>query len=160
MVRSFPSLPYPFYFADHAALFEVGFSLLGNLDLDLELDDIAPVSAFQPPSFTDDSGPSSRPAFSSTFHAVSTAAPSSHPVFTLDPTRPLFFSPSLSQPLSSNLFTRPDTLFTGTSDFHRTENAEQIRERWAARKVELTRDWKRRHREAVKSARRKGGIRD
>ena len=41
--------------------------------------------------------------------------------------------------------------------FARTESEEQIRMRWEAARGELTREWKRRHREAVKSRRRRRG---
>jgi len=40
--------------------------------------------------------------------------------------------------------------------FRRTEDEAQIRERWESVRGELTREWKRRHREAVKSRRRRG----
>ena len=43
--------------------------------------------------------------------------------------------------------------------FTRTEDEEEIRARWEAARGELTREWKRRHREAVKSRRRRGGER-
>ena len=41
--------------------------------------------------------------------------------------------------------------------FYRTDTPEAIRERWEQTKGELTAGWKRRHREAVKSRRRRGG---
>lgn len=41
--------------------------------------------------------------------------------------------------------------------FCRTQTSEEIRQRWEAQKGELTRDWKRRHREALKSRGRRGG---
>jgi hypothetical protein len=41
-------------------------------------------------------------------------------------------------------------------EFFRTESEEEIKARWEAQKLDLTRDWKRRHREAVKSQRRRG----
>jgi hypothetical protein len=44
-------------------------------------------------------------------------------------------------------------------NFARTEDEAQIRARWEAARGELTREWKRRHREAVKSRRRRGGER-
>ena len=43
--------------------------------------------------------------------------------------------------------------------FTRTEDEEEIRARWEVARGELTREWKRRHREAVKSRRRRGGER-
>ena len=42
-------------------------------------------------------------------------------------------------------------------NFCRTETPEEIRQRWDEQKGELTQEWKRRHREAVKSRRRRGG---
>ena len=41
-------------------------------------------------------------------------------------------------------------------EFRRTEDEARIRERWESVRGELTREWKRRHREAVKSRRRRG----
>jgi hypothetical protein len=42
-------------------------------------------------------------------------------------------------------------------NFGRADDEAQIRARWEAARGELTREWKRRHREAVKSRRRRGG---
>jgi hypothetical protein len=47
-----------------------------------------------------------------------------------------------------------------STGFYRTESSEEIVSRWEEVKGDLTRDWKRRHREAVKSRRRRGGIDD
>ena len=44
-------------------------------------------------------------------------------------------------------------------EFTRTEDEEEIRARWEVARGELTQEWKRRHREAVKSRRRRGGER-
>ena len=44
-----------------------------------------------------------------------------------------------------------------STGFYRTENGEEIVKRWEEVKGDLTRDWKKRHREAVKSRRRRGG---
>ena len=44
-------------------------------------------------------------------------------------------------------------------EFMRTEDEAQIRARWEAARGGLTQEWKRRHREAVKSRRRQGGER-
>ena len=41
--------------------------------------------------------------------------------------------------------------------FYRQDGEEEIRQRWEKAKVELTKEWKRRHREGVKSVRRRGG---
>ena len=60
----------------------------------------------------------------------------------LDPSLPLFF---------------PQKGHVQMVRFARTEDEEVIRARWEAARGELTREWKRRHREAVKSRRRRGG---
>ena len=44
--------------------------------------------------------------------------------------------------------------------FCRTQTPEEIKQRWEEQKVQLTQDWKRRHREAIKSRRRRGGAGD
>ena len=41
--------------------------------------------------------------------------------------------------------------------FYRTETDEEIKKRWEEAKGDLTKDWKRRHREALKSRKRRGG---
>lgn len=41
--------------------------------------------------------------------------------------------------------------------FCRTQTEEEIKVRWEQNKKELTQEWKRRHREAIKSRRRRGG---
>jgi len=45
-----------------------------------------------------------------------------------------------------------------STGFYRTESSEEAVKRWEEVKGDLTRDWKRRHREAVKSRRRRGGV--
>ncbi|KAI5120190.1 hypothetical protein M0805_002656 [Coniferiporia weirii] len=137
---------------------DVGFSILGNLDLDLELDDVPDISAPPPPQYAPAAPYAGR-------LTTGTGAPSIPPLHipVLDTSRPLFFpSSSSSSPATRAAGRVPppdvlDLLRSRASGFHRTESAEAIRARWVARKVELTRDWKRRHREAVKSARRRGG---
>ena len=144
-----------------------GFSILDNLDLELELDDDAGISAV----------PQIIPAPSFGEHIPSTifeqtASTASRATFTLDASKPLFF------PLDSSFTSAPSAqLYRGgkgpkdiVSIFHergwtrdvfcRTDSAENIRKRWEDSKVELTREWKRRHREAVKAARRRGGAHD
>ena len=148
-----------------------GFSLLGNFDIDLELDDTINIPAMIPSTST-----TSAPQL----QAQSIVAPisSSQPVpyartqFTLDPTAPLFF------PLASNLNTLPDAPSRRLNInnrgrvkdviniarekgwdrvFYRQDDEEEIRQRWEKAKAELTKEWKRRHREGVKSVRRRGG---
>ncbi|KAH8111794.1 hypothetical protein DFH11DRAFT_1690240 [Phellopilus nigrolimitatus] len=163
---------------------DAAFSIFGNLDLDLELDDAfeAPVAPAPTPS-----------AFPSAPHVPSLSAQSSHPMLAsaLDTNAPLFFPRSFSPgPSTRGAPKAPQDVFellrsrlasadfdlrpahssnnqnqnqdgAGGGGFHRTQDAEAVRARWAARKLDLTRDWKRRHREAVKSARRRGsGKRD
>lgn len=94
--------------------------------------------------------------------------------FTYDPTLPLFFPlPStLSRPLSLSLsLSQPQNqnqnhtrlkdnflaLLPEAAAFHRTETEQEIRTRWEETKGELTKEWKRRFREAGKSRRRRGG---
>ena len=144
-----------------------GFSILDNLDLELELDDDAGISAV----------PQIIPALSFAEHVPSqifeqTVSTTSRATFTLDASKPLFF------PLGSSFTSTPSAqLYRGgkgpkdivsifhekgwTRDgFRRTDSPEAIRKRWEDGKVELTREWKRRHREAVKAARRRGGTHD
>ncbi|KAL5492893.1 hypothetical protein ACEPAI_4341 [Sanghuangporus weigelae] len=133
---------------------DAGFSILDNLDLELdeELPTIsAPPLPVQPPSDSDLLQPTM-------------GAPSAlphQPMVEFDPKRPFFFPHSLLPNSSLDLKPGdPRDIFSGKIEFFRTETDEEIQARWESRKVELTRDWKRRHREAVKSARRRGGIQD
>ncbi|OCB90289.1 hypothetical protein A7U60_g2463 [Sanghuangporus baumii] len=133
---------------------DAGFSILDSLDLELEEElpfiSVPPLPV-QPPSDSD----VLRPTMS---------APSSlsrQPTVEFDPKRPFFFPHSLLPNSSLDLKPGdPRDIFSGKIEFFRTETDEEIQARWESRKVELTRDWKRRHREAVKSARRRGGIQD
>ncbi|KAF8888104.1 hypothetical protein BD779DRAFT_1611399 [Infundibulicybe gibba] len=138
---------------------EAGFSLLGHLDLDLdlELDDELPVI---PPtnvrSVPQLSVPTPLPTFPSS--APSTAQ--------IDLKRPLFFP--LPQSATSSNKARPKDLFDIAKDngwhwrdsnlgFYRTGAEEDIKKRWEDNKVELTKEWKRRWREAGKISRRRKG---
>ncbi|TDL26493.1 hypothetical protein BD410DRAFT_825658, partial [Rickenella mellea] len=153
-----------------------GFSLLGNLDVDLELDDVLDFA-------TASSAAPVRPAKplmpASHFPPAPSTAPTTkhHPIH-LDTSLPLFFPlptsfPDPSQPAShptsfhlkgKNAFPKDvvsafeargwDPLVSG---FHRTESSEEIKARWEGVKVELTRGWKKRWREGVKSVKRRGG---
>ena len=117
------------------------FSLLGGLALDLDVDDDvlgqapAPISHPEVPTRSAPTQAIARPA-------------ASHAIPTIDTSLPLFFSPFAAQQGK-----RDQKAF----NFYRTETAEEIRQRWMNRKGELTGEWKRRHREAVKSLRRRGG---
>ncbi|KAI0358142.1 hypothetical protein OH77DRAFT_1587865 [Trametes cingulata] len=122
---------------------EAGFSLLGHLDLDLELEDDVP---FDLPGHAPATAPSEplRPIQPATTQVQRTAA--------LDPSKPLFF-PSDSA-TSKRRVLDPTNWRTW---FYRTDTPEAIRQRWEESKGELTAGWKRRHREAIKSRRRRGG---
>ena len=118
-----------------------GFSLIGHLDLDSELD-----LDMDEPAFTNNA-PVPVSASTTTNHAAATFA-LAQPPGTLDAALPFFF------PKNTNL---RGHVRRAASGFTRTEDEAQIRLRWEAARGELTREWKRRHREAVKSRRRRGG---
>ena len=86
------------------------------------------------------------PAFPHTAATSSRTAPSiavattQHKVF--DSSLPLFF---------------PQKGHVRRVKFARTDDEAEIRARWEVARGELTREWKRRHREAVKSRKRRGG---
>ncbi|KAL5513695.1 hypothetical protein ACEPAH_4094 [Sanghuangporus vaninii] len=133
---------------------DAGFSILDNLDL--ELDEELPTISAPPP-------PVQPPSDSDLLQPIMSASSSlpRQPTIELDPKRPFFFPHSLLPNSSLDLKPGdPRDIFTGKIEFFRTETDEEIQARWESRKVELTRDWKRRHREAVKSARRRGGVQD
>ncbi|KAI0332655.1 hypothetical protein GY45DRAFT_1273311 [Cubamyces sp. BRFM 1775] len=122
---------------------EAGFSLLGHLDLDLELEDDVPFDVPVAAPITAPSQPL-RTIQPTPVQVVRTAA--------LDPTKPLFF-PS-DNAMSRRRAHDPTDWRTW---FYRTDTPEAIRQRWEESKGELTAGWKRRHREAIKSRRRRGG---
>ncbi|KAF8260421.1 hypothetical protein EI94DRAFT_904102 [Lactarius quietus] len=113
---------------------EEGFSLIGHLDLDSELDLDMDMN----------------------LHA---AAPA--PVATSSRSVPLTAVPMTQhKALDSSLpFFFPQKGHGRRISFARTEDEAEIRARWEAARGELTREWKRRHREAVKSRRRRGAER-
>jgi len=90
------------------------------------------------------------------------------PAIQLDPKQPLFFplqSSSTSGPLNKG---RLRDLFDVAKErgwnwrdpsvaFYRTETEDEIRKRWEESKGELTREWKKRSKEASKMSRRKYG---
>jgi hypothetical protein len=135
----------------------VGFSLLGHLDLDLELDDdvLDPILNIAPTQTVVEE-PTPPPT-------ANTTVGKSNRRFTLDPSLPLFFP--LSDEVRASFKGRAKDPIDVAKErgwdwrtFCRTQTSEEIRQRWESRKVELTKDWKRRHREAVKSRRRRGGV--
>jgi hypothetical protein len=141
-----------------------GFSLIGHLALDLELDDEIDIPNFSQalPTQAEDEPPS--------VHIVQQMpllTPSRTFQFTYDPTLPLFFPlPSSLQSQAPQQTGRQKDIFTIARErgwdpisakFYRTESEEEIRKRWEESKGELTREWKRRSREAGKVRRRRGG---
>ncbi|KAF5379485.1 hypothetical protein D9615_006634 [Tricholomella constricta] len=134
-----------------------GFSLMDHLDLDLELDDDVPFA-------TTEVEASAQPATHTPFFSLSSTATPSYAAPQLNSKLPLFF------PLgpSSGLGARPKDVFDVAREnkwhwrdpnvgFYRTGTEEDIRKRWEESKVELTREWKRRCREAGKVQRRRRG---
>lgn len=112
-----------------------GFSLIGHLDLASELDHDMDLNLDEPAL------PNAAPSILSAPSVV--AAPTTQHG-SLDASLPFFF---------------PQKDQVRRVGFVRTEDEAQIRARWEAARGELTREWKRRHREAVKSRRRRGGER-
>ncbi|KAI0820292.1 hypothetical protein BC628DRAFT_916512 [Trametes gibbosa] len=123
-----------------------GFSLLGHLDLDLELEDDAPFDLSAPAPIA------ASAASLQSLQPGSAAAAQMPRVTALDTSKPLFFP-------SDNAASRRRGLdpTNWRTWFYRTDSADAIRQRWEDSKGELTAGWKRRHREAIKSRRRRGG---
>ncbi|TRM63500.1 hypothetical protein BD626DRAFT_456877 [Schizophyllum amplum] len=138
---------------------EPGFSLLGALDLDLELDEDAPFPigpAIQSTSnqYTSTQYPSAHLAFTAQQPTSSVVGP-----FTLDASKPLFF-PRRGRGQDVRDVARANGWDWRGAAFHQpTEGSveEVARARWEAGKLELTRDWKKRWREAARLRRRRGG---
>ncbi|KDQ06629.1 hypothetical protein BOTBODRAFT_39434 [Botryobasidium botryosum FD-172 SS1] len=128
---------------------EGGFSLLSQLDLesDIEFEEEAPAPASVPEK-------SHRPAPSpSIAHVVH--GPES--TFELNPQMPMFFPIHEEERRGKGAKLRD--LYDVARDkgwvgFWRTETEDEIRKQWDESKAELTREFKRRHREAVKRRRR------
>ncbi|KAF7356182.1 hypothetical protein MVEN_00949500 [Mycena venus] len=138
---------------------DVGFSLLGHLDLDLELDEEL---AHIVPSGEPAESTQAVPQLAATF-----VTPTQTHI-TLDPKQPLFFPlPTSFSSASASGFNsikarQRDILDVGKDNgwnahFHRTETDDEIRAKWEKEKVDLTREWNRRWREAGKVRRRRGG---
>ena len=134
-----------------------GFSLLSQLELDLELEDEEPFpTALLPPAAQS----------SAIAPGQTTRPPLPHTQITLDASEPLFFPLSTEERANKHrnaklkdimdVF-REEGLDPQSTGFYRTRSSEEIAKRWEGVKGDLTRDWKRRHREAVKSRRRRGG---
>jgi len=122
---------------------DVGFSLLGHLDLDLELDE--EVDLQLPTQHQAQPEPAAPP--------LPTAIPS---LPSFDPKAPLFFPLPPEERNRGRVYDVLDPTNWRTW-FYRTDSEEDIQKRWEGAKGELTSGWKRRHREAVKSRRRRGG---
>ncbi|KAI0343327.1 hypothetical protein BDW22DRAFT_1329179 [Trametopsis cervina] len=134
-----------------------GFSLLGHLDLDLELEDDA-----LDPAFIAASTQAPATQLEQVYTPAAPIPTSKSQARTFDPSLPLFF------PLSDEARTTARGRVRDPFDvarekgldwrsFCRTQNSDEIKQRWEDQKVDLTKDWKRRHREAIKSRRRRGG---
>ncbi|KAJ4479585.1 hypothetical protein C8J55DRAFT_72550 [Lentinula edodes] len=130
---------------------EGGFSLLNHLDLELDdnLDlDMVPFPTSMPAAL--DAQPLQPPASATIsisrpvhqYHLTQPAQP-----ITLDPSKPLFFPRSIALSASN----------ASSSPFYHHQTPEEIQKRWEENKVELTRGWKKRYREAGKVRRRRGG---
>jgi hypothetical protein len=131
---------------------------MGHLDIDLDLDEDLDFNLLQPPPEpTLQIAPVAVTDLPS--HTYTTTTNSS---WTFNPTDTLFFP----RPPGARRGRAKDPLEVameqGTTwralGFFRTETEEQLSENWDGCKLELTREWKRRHREAVKSRRRRGGV--
>lgn len=144
-----------------------GFSLLGHLDLELELDEDAPFLAEQPM----ESQPHHDTSTSSVPVPVPTTSTYSNQTnLVLNPRQALFFP--LPPHESSGMRARQKDVFDLAKDnrwnwrdpevgFYRTGTEDDIRKRWEESKGDLTRDWKRRCREASKvNRRKKSGVED
>lgn len=122
------------------------FSLLGHLNLDLDLDEEVPFET---------SAGAVVPGWNEAVVVPTQPSQTNH--FTLDPKKPFFF-PALGD--SSATYRGTRDLFSvqfAPGRFYRTETDEEIKKRWEDTKVELTQGWKRRCREAGKVRRRRGG---
>jgi len=138
-----------------------GFSLLGHLDLDLELDNEIPFFAEQPTS-TQHQTP--------TYTSLPPTTHSSQAPIVLNPKQTLFFPhPQQQQGILNKV--RQKDIFDLIKDnhwnwrdpsvgFYRTGTEEDIRKRWEEGKSELTKEWKKRWREAGKANRRRRGVAD
>lgn len=137
------------------SIFPAGFSLLDHLDIDLELEEDVISGGNAARLMT--------PAPVNTgFMPTADVRPRADGVFVPDPKLALFFPLATSERRARDnvrdLFdVGKERGWDWRQSFCRTETEEEMRQRWEEQKVELTRDWKRRHREAIKSRRRRGG---
>lgn len=127
----------------------------------MELDDEEPFPpALLPPV------PSVAIQSSTPISSFTTRVSSTHAQTTFDATQPLFFPVSKEKRANEQRNAKLKDIFDvfkekgldpQSTGFYRTERNDEIMKRWEDVKGDLTRDWKRRHREAVKSRRRRGG---
>ncbi|KIY51749.1 hypothetical protein FISHEDRAFT_36457 [Fistulina hepatica ATCC 64428] len=131
-----------------------GFSLLNHLDLDLELDDDVPFTV----TAEDDNEAETVAQPDDMATQAQTLVMSN---FTYDPKRSMFFpvldGQSRARDILSLAAERGWKWNDPTVAFYRTQTEDDIRADWDARKSELTRDWKRRWKEASKMRRRRRG---
>ncbi|KAG7088540.1 hypothetical protein E1B28_012522 [Marasmius oreades] len=143
---------------------DVGFSLLDHLDLGRDEEDDLDMGPFMMiPQGTEGEISNVTGATDSQVQPVNAPAVAStiskssiHQRINLDPKTPLFF------PKLETLFTTTTTKgsLVSPSPLYQSQTEEQIRQRWEENKVELTRGWKKRWREAMKVKRRRGGGKD
>ena len=142
--------------------FSAGFSLLGHLDLDLELDEEIPFSIHPPTQDEAGNARTQTNALPTTpiHHPATYPQPTPASTATYNPSLPFFF-PSSTRPHNKMPANRIQDITPNWRDpavsFFRTETEEGIREKWEKERGELTREWKRRCREAGKVKRRRGG---
>lgn len=138
-----------------------GFSLLGHLDIDSELEGDIPFLSIEAES---EALITEIPATLDVSSIPFTTAHSQSPL-TLNPKQALFFP--LDSSSQNNNKARPKDLFDIAKDnhwnwrdpsvgFYRTRTDDEIRKKWEEDRVELTRGWKKRSREAMKTSRRRG----
>ncbi|KAJ3971378.1 hypothetical protein EV361DRAFT_225270 [Lentinula raphanica] len=128
---------------------EGGFSLLNHLDLedddDLDLD-VVPFPTSAPVVETHQEDVSVHDTNSNQPPTLRSQQNRSSQPITLDPKKPLFFPRSIALATSG----------AASSPFYAHLTPEEIQRQWEENKVELTRGWKKRHREAGKVRRRRG----
>jgi hypothetical protein len=128
----------------------LGFSLIGHLNLDSELDLDLDLGLDEPAFANNAVAISTSDPTTATARPTAIPAPTQPPkAYALDTTLPFFFPQTSSS--------KGGHARNAKVKFARTEDEARIRARWEAERGELTREWKRRHREALKSRRRRGG---
>ncbi|KZT41648.1 hypothetical protein SISSUDRAFT_229281 [Sistotremastrum suecicum HHB10207 ss-3] len=129
---------------------EGGFTLMSNLDMELdpEMEEVFGVAPASAPLAPVDEEVLIEPTVVTHHYAE----------FKLDATQPFFFpilDPSRrGKDVHRDLLSR---IKQRSEPFHRTNTSDEIRERWEKQRGDLTREWKKRHREAVKLRRRRAG---